>query len=540
MIICSNLLQRQVELATMAKTGSTKENITLASKNTGVNRHVQNHLIGLKPLVQDPFGMFGPDVLHSMGLGWAPKMNNILDALSHSEMQTTDHVKNIADARDRVDARLVRMPPYVGLLRFNSGWWEADNLCGTSAAENLSLLWQLVFVFVEDRLLIPDKRLRQRILALHWSVGLLARELKTPQWYRACDIESLRQRLHHMASEFRFFMLYMGNDYVPGDGMDIPKFHDLMSAAYSIVRFGCLMNGDTGVFERMMKHIKRHDVLVGRSRANDGSVRVFTTASAAEFDSVVVATNDVEDDMDDEDFGIDVRGVYRGAHIDILTGSHYGLGKMVLVDNGITWRLQIANLAAGERGPAVDPTTTRQLRGLMDQRRFVSFALQCKYTLRDPYAGEHTVRILKPGHCVQLMDSDSVLFAQILAINVQQSGAGISVDGPLLLVSRFTCTGDHDELPVPRLVRGDIEFIPLSKIHRRAHVVPIYRGGPLDSPCEAFPASFLVNTSMFPRYVAPCSTRIFMSCLCGGRLPKPLRYGAQVTCPNCMNQTQWL
>ena len=52
----------------MAKTGSTKENITLASKNTGVNRHVQNHLIGLKPLVQDPFGMFGPDVLHSMGL----------------------------------------------------------------------------------------------------------------------------------------------------------------------------------------------------------------------------------------------------------------------------------------------------------------------------------------------------------------------------------------------------------------------------------------------------------------------------------------
>ena len=253
-----------------------------------------------------------------------------------------------------------------------------------------------------------------------------------------------------------------------------------------------------------------------------------------------MATNEVEDDMDDEDFGIDVRGVYGGAHIDIRTGSHYALGQMVPVDNGIAWRLQIANLASGERGPTVDPSITRQLRALMDQRRFVSFALQCKYTLRDPYAGEHTVRILKPGHCVQLENSESVNFAQILAINVQQSGARISLDGPLLLVSRFTCTGEHDELPVPRLVRGDIVLIPLKDIHRRAHVVPIYRGGPLDTPCEAFPDSFLVNTSMFPRYVAPSSTRIFMSCLCGGRLPKPLRYGAQVTCSKCERKTQWL
>ena len=529
----------------MAKTGATQKQLSDYGKNTGVCRFIQNHLVGLEPLIPDPYGMFGPDVLHSLALGWAPKMNNILDGFSHKFMRATGDIKNIADARDRVDRRLVLMPTFVGLLRFNSGWWESDNLNGTSGAENLSLLWQLPFVFVQDSLLIPDPVKRKRILALHWSVALLARELKTPQWYRECDLDDLRMRLHKMADEFRWVMLLLDHDYIPGDGMNIPKFHDLMSAALHIIMFGCLMNGDTGVFERMMKHIKRHDVLVGRSRANDGSVDVFTTASAAEFDGVVEATEELEGD-DDDNFGIEVAGIYAGAHVDLRTRSGYALGQHLAVDDDLAWRLQLANLSTGLHGPAVHPDKVREFCTSMNTRTFVTYAPQCKYTLRDRHGGEHSVRILKPGHCVQLSiegisDDDSTSFAQILCINVQQRTRLVSGHGPLLAVCMFDFLDIHPELAeVPHLRRGKIAFVHLSDVHRRAHIVPLYRGGHDDTPCEPFPTHFLVNIAMFPRYIAPSATRIFMSCKCGVPLPKPPCYGDPVTCPKCTRATPWL
>ena len=526
----------------MRKTGATKADLTRAAKNTGVDPDIEPFILRLLPLIPNPYSVFAPDPLHSFALGWVPKMNNMLDALAHKDMKPTDDIKNIADARDRVDARLVRTPPFVGLLRFDTGWWEADTLGATSAAENMSLLFQLCFAFVEDRILIPDDRIRKRVLALHWSVAMFGRELKTPQWYRAQDIERLRARLLTMADEFEWLMTYVGHKFIPGDGMNIPKFHDLMSAAYHIVRFGSLLNGDTGVFERMMKLIKRHDERVGRSRSNDGSERVFCTASAAEFDGVAEAMADLDGDVEDTEAGIQCVGHFTSSHIDIRTKQPFSTGANIRFTQDITWKLVQADLGAGKHGPAIEPRILRELTKLIDEHEFVTSSPQCRYTLQDWYAGNHTVRILKPGHCVQLDGPDSTDFAQILCLNLRHADGIPHADGPRVAVVMFTYRGLHAELPVPHLLRRDVSFIRLRRVHRRAHVVPIFHGLPTGAPCELFPVSFLVNTSVFPCYVAPPYTKIFLSCpKCKhGRLRKPLRSGVKVACPLCKRRTRWL
>ena len=43
----------------MAKTGATQKQLSDYGKHTGVCRFIQNHLVGLEPLIPDPYGMFG-------------------------------------------------------------------------------------------------------------------------------------------------------------------------------------------------------------------------------------------------------------------------------------------------------------------------------------------------------------------------------------------------------------------------------------------------------------------------------------------------
>ena len=534
----------------MAKTGATKAVIAAAAKNSGVAFDVECFLGRLDTVLPHSAGgvyaTLVPDFLHSFALGWVPKTNNFVDAIFKQNMRPTPNVRNIADARDRVDARLSRMPPFVGLLRFQSGWWEAENMGATSGAENMSLLSQLAFVFVGDDILIPSRSFRIRVLALHWSVTMLGRELRTAQFYRAQDIESLKQRLNRMAQEFHWIMDVLGPTNTPGVGMNIPKFHDLMSAAYHIVRFGCLMNGDTGSMERMMKHIKRHDERVGRSRANDGSVTVFTVASAAEFDGVLEATEDY--DEDDSDCVSKVTRTFLGAHVDPRTSFQYSSGSAIFMLECTMWTTMQLNLRSGMNGPAVEPRVALEFERLCSEHHYVTCGLQIRYTLFDEYTGNYSVNLLKPGHCVQLCRLDKEQkridneYAQILAVNVADADRTTPLLGPLLAVSLFRYHGLHSELPVPSLSRDETIFIHLNQVRRRAHVVPIYKGGENESPCEPFPDSFLVNTSVFPHYVAPVTTTFFMSCSSckKGRLQKPLVFGDLATCPLCSVSCQWL
>lgn len=76
-------------------------------------------------------------------------------------------------------------------------------------------------------------------------------------------------------------MDYLGTD-CPGFGLNIIKNHLIMSAASQIRRFGCIMNADSGTFERLMKFVKKVDVTVGVSRANNGQEEVFVRSAARE------------------------------------------------------------------------------------------------------------------------------------------------------------------------------------------------------------------------------------------------------------------
>ena len=72
-------------------------------------------------------------------------------------------------------------PRHSGIPTFEVGWWESQNTSATTGDESTALAEQLAFTYVGDSLLIPDTETRTRLLALHWNVVSIGRELRTPQ-----------------------------------------------------------------------------------------------------------------------------------------------------------------------------------------------------------------------------------------------------------------------------------------------------------------------------------------------------------------------
>lgn len=227
-----------------------------------------------------------------------------------------------------------------------------------------------------------------------------------------------------------------------------------------------------------------------------------------------------------------------------------GSGTRLAVGLGRPWAMFLADIERGLHGPAVLPALFNGIAPALQSAlggTNYTHAPQYQVAETDLYDGTTERRVLKPGHCVELNDGE---FAQVILVDVTaDSLPGTAEAAPAsparILVLSFAMANPvsplHPELPVPWLRRGALRLISAAQLRRRAHVIPLFKGGENDSPCEPFPAEFLVNTLAHPLHAGRPGRKIYLGCphCKEGRLLKPRRIGDSVTCPQCGTTSPW-
>jgi len=497
--------------------------------------------------VGGPYRQFPPDLLHALKLGVAKKFNVLLEALLITCRQKTKNFSSIEDLRHRLDTRLSRFPPFPGRLTFSVGWWESKDLDGASGSECLALLYQLLFAYIGDTLLIPDIAMRKKIIQCHFNLITFAREISSSQIYISEELQKLDELSLKLATDFwelQEFLVKNGN--CPGQGMNIIKWHELSNPVQCILEYGSFLNGDTSAFERLMKLIKIEDEKETRSRHDDRSRPVFARCLIQQFDRAIQK----DDTSETDDNPHEAKDLPRKTH-------H---GTMFEVGVGRDWTDIINGLRKGTDGPPLDPecafmrSLVTFLQGHFDidaqvrgkEHGKVYFTKFLHIHEHDDQTNETVGRHIVPGNCIQLLDDT---FAQVILTNVSPFYTGSSTHANNLVVNLLNLNkpnqnnGNHPEAPIKWLKRKhDLAVISNSEVRRRALIIPLFEGGERDTPCEQFPSTFLLDESVFPYYVGPQNRKVYLRCphLCGGRIPKPDRYGDISACPSCGENVRWM
>jgi hypothetical protein len=525
-------LQMQCKLLKMMRYGATQKEVRTAESACSVNPKVECQIQRLTNLLpHGPFVVHAVDLLHSFNLGIAGVAIQLADALTLKVFQPSENFMTQDDARNRVDYRLGQFPPFRDLLTFGSGWWQANDSSTGSGGENLALLGQYPLALVEDSQLIPNRVMRTRLLHLLWGVVELGRELRTPQFYLESELDSLDRKLLFITQGFRWLMDILG-DSMPGNGMNRPKFHEIMAAVDQIRRFGTLQNGSCDWGERFMKHVRKADERIGRSRNNDGGDRMTTFTSSRETDNAIAALDEDTSDAEDE---VGVAGVRQPG---VYARSGHVIGNT-------RWDLMLEDLSNGKNGPAVSQSKLGRLTTSLSKwgkDSTCTFRTQTTYDETEYYPRVTSARILLPGHCVELTTANEPKFCQVLAVGLICQREPTT---PYMAVLSFRGSVPelHPELPLRHLSRGSLHIIPLNRVLRRAYIVPIFCATSENGPCVRYANFFLVNTSVHAHVAGPEGRKVFLSCPrvgCGFPVQQPKMEGSLVKCPKCTEHFRWL
>jgi hypothetical protein len=234
-----------------------------------------------------------------------------------------------------------------------------------------------------------------------------------------------------MSDEFQWVMDVLGDD-CPGNGMNIIKFHHIMAAVSQIRRFGCVMNADTGIYERLMKFIKSLDERVGRSRDDNGNEECFVRSSVTEADR---ADQLIIDSTKPASSSSPSSSSSSSGPSTCEPGKRTKSGNYFIVGSGHAWSSLVNSLVQGSAGPALSDTVIEGALGTLRNRvvdmstNFFFFAAQVLYAETNYIDEETSSRILLPGHCVELTSENQ--FAQVVLIDVVP---GASRTGPIQLL----------------------------------------------------------------------------------------------------------
>lgn len=483
------------------------------SKYTGVPWDSENFLARLVNVLPHsigaPYRQFSPDTLHAFQLGVAKRFNQMLEETFNAFKASTPHFRSLEDVRYRIDCRIATFGPFPGRKKFNTGWWESANLDGASGEECLALLHELLFVYIGDNLLIPDVALRRRVLKLHLDLIMFGKEIMIPQIYLDREIQELDDLVVSIGYQMWEFQCELAKKGAcPGQGMNIIKFHELTSAASCIREFGSLTNGDTGAFEKLNKLAKLEDDKIVRSRKDCGNKLLFKRCLRKQCDSAIKTKK--EDDVADADADV------------TAWVSQKGTSEVFHIGAGYHWELLVAQLGRGEEGPAINPQSellteiTQFLRVFqLSNQPDVKVRFSKSIRVREEDLHTHIVvgRRLVSGNCIQLNDDR---FAQVVLPNVHRLSYGKWTPMSRLVVNFFDFVeprlnrGRHSDVAITWLARESrLTVISDEQVRRRARIVPLYEGGDNDIPCEPFPASFLVDETVFPLYVGPHTREVY-------------------------------
>jgi hypothetical protein len=224
-------------------------------RDHGINSGVEEQLLRLKTLYPGPqgaFACFATDMLHVWGLGIAPKVSRCIESYIFMTMKTTKHFKSREDLRHLIDLRVSGISASNNWVHFNEGWFETE-LGSISSTEGDAIFCQLLFVYIGATELIPNETDRRRLLNMHHNE--------------------------------------LGDENIPGNGINIPKYHDWLSCVRTLKEFGSLRNANTSPYETLMKGTKELDRRTKRSRGDDHCLDLFHQISVTELNRGLTATS---------------------------------------------------------------------------------------------------------------------------------------------------------------------------------------------------------------------------------------------------------
>jgi hypothetical protein len=253
------------------------------NRDRGIKSDVEAQLLRLSNLYpgpRGPFACFATDMLHVWGLGVAPKVRRMIENYIFVNMKTTTHFKTREDLRHLFDGRVAGISSSRNWVHFNEGYYEAQGTM--SSTDGDAMLSQLLFVYIGDTTLIPRTSDRKRLLKLHHNIIRINQELRSSQWYSESDLETFYAEFIEVTNDFKWLHEQLGDDNIPGHGLNIPKYHDWLNSVKSLEDFGGLFNVNTSPFERMMKSTKEQDRRTVRSRGDDHALDLFQKVTVSE------------------------------------------------------------------------------------------------------------------------------------------------------------------------------------------------------------------------------------------------------------------
>ena len=541
-------LQIQSSLMKLARTDG-KTVADKQAKEVRVRYDVENALLNLSSLMphengcRGSYGVNGLDILHGLRTGVFDKLVKVLDCVLRKYYDRKSLIKTEEDVRHETDSRLSQMSNWYGHVNFKEGFWGRGDGGGLKGHEVSALVRLLPFAFVGCSDLVEDPRIRKRVLSVTWNLIRLLAEFETDQMYTSKQTEELQVRVTQGIQGMHYLMDILKNEdgstFGPGHVFDVLKTHILGGAVKFILRFGSLRIIDTEGGERDMGNLKIADGLVGQTPA-----ALLRRLAALSMDHATRSAAPKPPDT-------------GRSRMRVRAPSFSS--RRAEFGNTSSWDPISETLQSGTHGPPVPSSittavlnSTRSLMRLRDgDSLFFDDQVSCP-------CADQTVQyyVLKPGHCVQLTnDQYAQILVPLLVIALRPTAAASPMtlleprdsSGPQVLVSlfAFVCplrhSGCHPELPVPWLKHQKLAVLPVTRIRKRVHVVPLF--GQHQRPTGQTDTHYLVNTSADPFFAAVEPPVVYLKCkqpLCGGRLPKPSTTGTKVTCAACRVPVVWL
>ena len=529
------VLTEQERILRILRTSKTKKSALQQTLHSAIKFDVETKLQRIVPLFpnEGPYCLFGADFLHAAELGVVHKFDLCIDALLVGYHSREGMIRTPADVRALIDERLSDIPVMPNSLRFRHGWFESNDLSSLNGKECLALHQQLIFCYVTDSKLLPDKEMRERTVNMHCKFISIVRELKTRQFYVESELSHLKQQFLDFNEDAHWLMDRLTEREIqPGDGLNIIKYHEFMDMVSEIKKNGSALNGSSEPYERLMKNLKRQDTRIDRNSDNSDKNLLMRMASI-EFDDALGAQNNA--------------ATYTKTPTPTRTLGAADVSFTGIV-NLVQWRQLTGALQLGSSGPRFtleecesfpELILSTVARGGPIQR--LPFAFEAFIpAIEDDRATFHR---LHAGHCVSL-DNGALCQVLLPCIKLQSSEErGSDQFMVVVLFQNISSTiSTHPDIPMRwvKRISTDVRIVNLRRVTEMEMLVQIpdieHRQSHDQEP------HYLLSDTHKPLYAGGKDRAVYRCCQksCGGRHQRPGKIGGLTRCDTCEDTINWL
>jgi hypothetical protein len=526
------VLQEQVRLVMLSRTGLPKKEVNKACKDSRVRPFVFNSCIALTNILPHscggPYTLGGLDLLHGVQKGPAGTIVNAAVILMCKDMTKTPTFKSHEDMHGRQDYLLGQFKGQKGQINFPNGVWGGGKVGGFKGDEQLALCRLLIFTIVGSSKMMKTPKLRKTLLRYYWLFLRLVNEFKTQQFYTEEELVALEKDVRECIAGFHWIMDQVQSGLGEAeknelkDAFDVLKVHLFAAASRVIRENGSLPNINTEAGERSLLDFKANNRLMDSSEE-----AILKRSYAVRIDAVL---------NDFEQYTHESAPSAPFARSTNVPPEFKNTASRLAV--GAPWTALCDLLHSGQNGPAVSDAVLQEMEDMVQREGsyFEGGVFHKQSAIRACTKNDVQYEVLRPGQTIRLTGDGK--FAQVLLPRIFHERSASTV-GPTALVSTFRKaptsvweTGFHPELPVPFLVRSHLRMVPLDDIVETAHVIPYHGDLYLTPGLE----HFLHNTTAEAVYRGGKDREAYWQCPrrdCTGRKPYPRDGPLVFLCPLC-------